>query len=152
MQFSCKKKKNEETQDNLIVITDTTHGFVEYILIEIEGIKNVQGKIRLGLYDNETALHAGDVNNAITSSTIEVSNTNVQIKLDSITPGTYAVNLFHDENDNSELDKNGIGIPKEGFGFSNNALGTFGPPSFDEAKFTLPENGYVEMQIALKFY
>ena len=48
--------------------------------------------------------------------------------------GEYAISLFHDENGNKELDTNFIGIPKEAFGFSNNALGLMGPPSFKSAK------------------
>ncbi len=44
--------------------------------------------------------------------------------------GKYAVRLFHDENVNDELDTNFIGIPKEGYGFSNDAHGRFGPYDF----------------------
>ena len=51
--------------------------------------------------------------------------------------GTYAVKLFHDANDNGRLDTNWIGIPKERFGFSNNAMGRFGPPDFDAVRFAL---------------
>ncbi|MBV9946835.1 MAG: DUF2141 domain-containing protein [Myxococcales bacterium] len=53
-------------------------------------------------------------------------------------PGTYAVACFHDENDNGKLDTGLFGIPTEGTAISNDARGTFGPPSFDAAKFTLP--------------
>jgi uncharacterized protein (DUF2141 family) len=57
---------------------------------------------------------------------------------------------MHDVNKNGELDKNALGIPKEGFGFSNDAAGTFGPPGFDKAKFILPRAG--ELVITLKYY
>jgi len=40
---------------------------------------------------------------------------------------------YHDENENGELDRNVIGIPKERYGYSNNARGLTGPPSFEEA-------------------
>lgn len=53
-----------------------------------------------------------------------------------LSPGGYAVALFHDENDNGRLDKR-FGIPTEGFGFSNNPHFWFGPPSFKAAKMTL---------------
>jgi uncharacterized protein (DUF2141 family) len=52
-----------------------------------------------------------------------------------IPPGTYALAVIHDENRNGQLDTNRLGIPKEGYGFSNDAKGFFGAPSFSAAKF-----------------
>lgn len=49
--------------------------------------------------------------------------------------GEYAVKFFHDTNGNRELDIGWRG-PKEAYGFSNNATGLFGPPDYDEAKFS----------------
>tara|TARA_B100000678_G_scaffold289503_2_gene300214 strand:+ start:633 stop:1025 length:393 start_codon:yes stop_codon:yes gene_type:complete len=46
--------------------------------------------------------------------------------------GQYAISAFHDVNDNKELDTNWMGIPKEKYGFSNNARGTFGPPDLKD--------------------
>lgn len=51
--------------------------------------------------------------------------------------GRYAVIVFHDENDNGLLDTDFLGIPTEGYGFSNNAMGVFGPPSFAAVAVTL---------------
>jgi uncharacterized protein (DUF2141 family) len=48
-----------------------------------------------------------------------------------LAPGRYAVAVMHDENANNELDTNMLGIPTEGYGFSRDATGWFGPPSFD---------------------
>ncbi len=47
--------------------------------------------------------------------------------------GTWAVLAYQDENANGELDRNLIGIPSENYGFSRDARGRFGPPSFDDA-------------------
>ncbi len=51
--------------------------------------------------------------------------------------GRYSIKAFHDENNNSKLDTNFLGMPTERYGFSNNARGRFGPPSFAEAAVTL---------------
>ena len=60
-------------------------------------------------------------------------------------PGTYAAASFHDANDNGKFDKNLVGWPLEGFGFSNNAqVSFFRPPSFADASFTLPPVGATE--------
>ena len=49
----------------------------------------------------------------------------------------YAVAVLHDENDNAKMDFNFLGMPLEGYGFSNDASALFGPPSFSAAAFRL---------------
>jgi len=51
--------------------------------------------------------------------------------------GDYALVFFIDANKNNKLDKNFIGIPKEQYGFSNNAMGSLSAPTFDQAKFSV---------------
>ena len=65
-------------------------------------------------------------------------------------PGTYAVALYHDENGNKKFDRNLIGIPTEGFGFSNNPGIAFGPPDHAEAAFDIG-NDPVELQIKVRY-
>lgn len=48
-------------------------------------------------------------------------------------PGTYGVAAIHDENSNGQLDRNFLGIPREGFGFANNPHASFGPAPFRAA-------------------
>jgi len=57
-----------------------------------------------------------------------------------IPDGEYAIAFFIDANGNKKLDKNFLGIPKEQFGFSNNAMGTLSAPSFEQAKFKVAGN------------
>lgn len=49
--------------------------------------------------------------------------------------GTYAIGFYIDKNENEKLDTNFLGIPKEQFGFSNDVMGRFGPPTFEAASF-----------------
>jgi uncharacterized protein (DUF2141 family) len=62
--------------------------------------------------------------------------------------GDYAFAIYHDENKNSKLDKNMLGVPTEYYGFSNNARRTFSAPSFQESSFDL--NKDVKQTIGLK--
>lgn len=57
------------------------------------------------------------------------------INIIDLKPGKYSFKYFHDENNNIKLDTNFIGIPKEGYGFSNDAKGKFGPPDFKDTVF-----------------
>ena len=58
-----------------------------------------------------------------------------------IEPGVYAVQAFHDANDNLDLDRNFLGLPEEGMGFSNNAPMRFGPPRFEDAAIEIDGRG-----------
>ncbi len=67
-----------------------------------------------------------------------------------VPPGDYAVSVFHDENANGILDRNFIGMPKEGVGASNDAAGKLGPPKFDDARFTY-KGGQQTLTIHLRY-
>ena len=56
------------------------------------------------------------------------------VRLAGVTPGTYALAVIHDENDNRRLDRF-MGIPREGFAFSRNPRMRMGPPTFEETRF-----------------
>ena len=81
-------------------------------------------------YDAENQMFRSDTEVAIRDGVATVTYEGLPF-------GSYAVKVFHDENTNAELDTNFVGFPKEGFGFSNNAMGKFGPPSFEQARFDL---------------
>lgn len=97
--------------------------------VKVDNIKNDNGDIMVGLYtaDNSFPRDASD------GRVIKASKNGVTVVFLNIKPGTYAVSAMHDENGNKDLDQNKLGIPKEGFGFSNNARGVMGPPSFHKA-------------------
>lgn len=61
----------------------------------------------------------------------------VQLQLADLPDGDYAVSLFIDRNANGKLDSNAMGMPTEPYGFSNDAMGTFGPPSFEQARLSV---------------
>jgi uncharacterized protein (DUF2141 family) len=64
-----------------------------------------------------------------------------QVVVRGIEPGVYAVQAFHDENGNFDLDRNFLGMPQEGMGFSNDAPMRFGPPSFEDAAIEIDAGG-----------
>jgi uncharacterized protein (DUF2141 family) len=56
-------------------------------------------------------------------------------------PGVYALAVYHDANSNGKFDRTALGLPAEGYGFSNNPAIWFGPPSFNAVKFTVARSG-----------
>lgn len=75
----------------------------------------------------------------------------VVVHIDDVPAGIWAAQAFHDENDNHAIDRNIVGIPTEGLGFSNDAKMMFGPPAFADAAFQLsPAGGRIHL--SLKYY
>lgn len=64
--------------------------------------------------------------------------------------GAYAIAIYHDANRNRDFDRNPVGIPIEGFGFSNDAPTKFGLPSFDAVRFHLPMAGAI-LKIRMRY-
>lgn len=107
------------------------------ITIKIKGLKNNSGTVKLALcnslenYNNHKAPFMG--------FNLPINNNQVEITLTDLPVGFYAVKAFHDENNNNDLDTNFLGIPVEDYGFSNNASGIFGPPSWNKAKMMIKD-------------
>jgi uncharacterized protein (DUF2141 family) len=57
-------------------------------------------------------------------------------------PGTYGLAVYHDANANRRFDRNMIGLPAEGYGFSNNAPTLFGLPRFASVRLAVPRDGF----------
>lgn len=66
----------------------------------------------------------------------EIKERKAQVSFSNLPFGEYAIKVFHDEDQDNELDTNFFGIPSEAYGFSNNAEGSFGPAAWEDAKFT----------------
>ena len=112
--------------------------------ITVQGIRSPHGTILIGLYDNlESFTRAiklsdkdGFLNDPNRFAAVAL-RANAAMKsavvLTNLDPGPYTIILFHDENGNGKLDKNGLGVPTEPYGFSNNVQGFLGPPAYKEA-------------------
>lgn len=100
--------------------------------IEINNLRNSNGHVLLELQDENK--------NTIKGISQEIGSNRCIISIEDLSPGKYVFKYFHDENDNGEIDTNWTGIPKEGFGFSNNAKGFFGPPSHQKMIFELNQD------------
>lgn len=103
------------------------------VTVKVSNPQSENGQIYLALYNSEEDFM--DIDKASLKVIKPVSSFKNGVNLKVSTNSEYAVVIFHDENNNGELDTNTLGIPKEGYAFSNNAMGMFGPPSFDKASF-----------------
>ena len=116
------------------------------LVVNIKNIKNTNGDILIGLYDSTSNFPR----KVSTGKVVKVEDKEMQITFADIKPGNYAVSVLHDENQNKDLDQGKLGIPKEGYGFSNNVMGVMGPPSFRKARFRVPA-GKSSITIKMKY-
>ncbi|MEZ4485217.1 MAG: DUF2141 domain-containing protein [Syntrophotaleaceae bacterium] len=110
-------------------------------------IEKTEGRLAIGLFSQAKGFP--ETNQAHKGVYLPVTAREVAHVFSDIPAGEYAVAIFHDSNSNNQLDKNFVGMPKEGYGFSNNASGFFGPPSFADASFHL--NGNATVKVDLKY-
>ena len=116
------------------------------LMLTVSRVRSDEGAVMVGVYDSEAkfgeaiakAAKAGRLvdKDRLIGATMRARMGELGIGFD-IPPGRYGIIVFHDENDDGRLDKDMLGIPTEGYGFSNNARGFFSAPSFEDAAVTV---------------
>lgn len=103
--------------------------------VSIIGLKHNKGAVGCLLFRSAKGF-PGKAKAAIQAARSTITKKRARCLFKNVPTGTYAVTIMHDENNNQKLDTGLFGIPKEGYGFSNNAKpGMFGPPPFAKAAF-----------------
>lgn len=105
------------------------------IHVKILNIRNSAGTIDCALFESPVGFPTEFLHSARNVMVIKIQNSEARCDFEDIPPGRYAIAVIHDENMNGKLDTNWLGIPTEGYGFSNNASVLLGTPSFDAASF-----------------
>ena len=115
------------------------------ITVVISGVEKIEGQLAIGLYNKSSGFP--EISKAYKGVFLDITKKDIQYVFSNIPNGNYAIAVFHDKNKNGKHDKNFFGIPKEGYGFSNNAPSTFGPPNFEKAAFNIGGNYAVNIKI-----
>ncbi|WP_281232326.1 DUF2141 domain-containing protein [Flavobacterium gelatinilyticum] len=113
------------------------------LTVSVSGLKNNTGIVKVGLYNSEGTF----LKTTYQSLSSEIKNNQAVVTFDNIPAGEYAISTYHDENNNGKLDRNAMGIPSEAFAASNNAKGFMGPPSYNDAKFTVNKDSKIELTL-----
>lgn len=124
---------------------DETHS----VKIKVEGTRNNKGVIRLAVFNKEDGFPS-EGQRAFKNVSVPAKEGQVQLTINDLPAGRYAITILHDENENGRLDTNVVGYPKEGYGASNNNLPTFRAPNFSEAAFDL-QSPKQELLIKLRY-
>ena len=111
------------------VLTFATQSLsAQNLTLEVRGIENVTGKLYVAIYNSQETF----MKKPLTGFAVEVKDKVVSIPCKGLPAGTYAFSMYQDEN--------AFGIPVEKFGFSNDAEGVMGPPSYEKCSITFSED------------
>lgn len=115
------------------------------VTVTVKNAANRNGSVRGLICDKEHFLKS-----CANKVSVHAAGGEVVLVFSDVPAGRYAVSVYHDENDNNKLDRNFIGIPSEGYGFSRDAKGHRGPPGFDDAAFDV-RDGANELAVTLNY-
>lgn len=105
------------------------------LTVKITNIKTIEGTVHSAIYDSPEAFPKEE--QELHQEIITVKSDTVTCKFKNLSSKIYAIAIFHDANLNGKIDKNFMGIPKEGYGFSRNYKPKFRAPKFDDASINL---------------
>ena len=146
-------KKIENMKINfLVIITFVIFAWSELssgeIKILVSNIEEKRGTIHYGVYNNSELFpeESGKILGGYEEVSKVIEN---GLVIDELEESNYAIAIFHDKNSNKKFDTF-FSIPKEKFGFSNNARVFLGPPKFEDASIFVGQNSVVEIMIELR--
>jgi uncharacterized protein (DUF2141 family) len=116
------------------------------LTVTVNNIRSDSGKVRIALF-NSPETHLKD---SFRSEKKPAKGHNGIFIFDQLPYGEYSFTVHHDENANGNMDKNLLGIPKEGYAFSNDAGIFFGAPSYESCLFKL-ESSELKVEVELDY-
>ena len=119
------------------------------LTLNVDGLRNRKGQICLSVFAASTGFPR-KTTNAVQSQCKKIRDDPFSMTLRQLQPGSYAVAVLHDENNDRRANSNFLGIPKEGFGFSRNPAIRFSPPKFAASAFPVTGSS-TNIQIQLKY-
>jgi uncharacterized protein (DUF2141 family) len=119
------------------------------VVVKVSGVNSSQGQIGCSIFEKSPAFPMDG--SKAKQQWVAADAAGVMCKFAGIAAGTYAVSVGHDLNGNKRVDTNFLGIPKEGWGVSNNVVPTLRPPTFEEAQFTVKDGADVQVDIKMVY-
>ena len=125
----------------IVFLTIQIYPQTSNIAITINGIKEVKGTLKIGLFDDEAGFKAKS--NPVDSLILIIHSKTESCTFFDVSHAKYAIAVYHDENEDGILNKRQFGIPEEGVGFSNIRAFKKKPPLFIDAAFFLSSDSSI---------
>ena len=112
-----------------------------WLNVEVTGVRNSNGLMAITIYDGNRSdkflRSKGSLD--VVRVPAQEGKTRACIKLPG--NGVYALAVYHDENGSRKLNRSGLGLPTEGFGFSNNPRTIASLPTFSSVRLKVAKPG-----------
>jgi uncharacterized protein (DUF2141 family) len=129
----------------LIFTGNIVYGQTHSLTITIPNLKNTQGKVVIGVFNKKEDFPKDDKQLKLLKFNADKFPGTCTIN--GLPKGEYAIAVFHDKNADGNCNTNFMGIPKEGYGFSNNIKPLFSAPTFNECKIDLNTNMAITIKL-----
>lgn len=116
--------------------------------VEVDGLNNQKGEICFKLFSGSQGFPYSN-ENALKRQCVKITDNSLTIALKNLPSSSYAVSIFHDLNGDRKLNRNSLGMPTEGYGFSNNPIVRNSPPKYEECLFLVAGN--TSIKITMKY-
>jgi uncharacterized protein (DUF2141 family) len=116
------------------------------LTVIVRNARNTAGIITVSVFNSKETFLDNDLEFA--SIDVPARPGDIPVVFEGLPPGRYAVAAFHDENVSGSVDTNFLGIPIEGYGFSNGAYVFLGPPSFEAAAVNLETATTTDLELS----
>ncbi|MDE0522503.1 MAG: DUF2141 domain-containing protein [Boseongicola sp.] len=115
--------------------------------VAVSGVNSGKGRVYVALHRAADGVKFPDSKGHVAGAWRMARKGGFSVIFTGLEPGRYAVNGFHDNNGNGDLDTNLLGIPTEGYGFGNGATGLFGPAGFEPSSIDVKEAATIRLPI-----
>lgn len=133
-------------------MTVTLNGYgqqVADLVVAVQDVPSDRGNLKAALFNNPEGF-PGEVKKGVMMKVADISADSTEIVFKNVPQGQYVLAVFHDVNNNGQLDTNERGVPTEAIGLSNNPKLRFGPPKYERSVFDLKD--YLRLRIDLQEY
>ena len=119
------------------------------ISVNVGPLRSTKGSLACRLHSSADGFPRSGA--GLISLRVKITGDSARCVFENVAPGTYAVLVHHDENDNRQCDKNLLGVPVEGYGVSNNRTHALSAPKWRESKFDIESGKVRELSISLRY-
>ncbi|MDQ3192710.1 MAG: DUF2141 domain-containing protein [Bacteroidota bacterium] len=131
------------------IFINSTSILAQNIELTIKGIRSSKGQLLLGVFKDNESFNKEKPYKGFKFSKKDIANGTLTVKFN-LEPGIYGMSLLDDENSNGKMDYNFIGIPQEGFGFSDYYHKALSKPDFEMFKIRV-DGEYQKVEIIIRY-
>jgi uncharacterized protein (DUF2141 family) len=112
---------------------------------------STKGTIRIAFFQDEKSFKVENQSFTVNYSKDLIVNGTLCVEIP-VKPGVYGLSVLDDENDNGKMEYNLLGVPKEGFGFSNFTIKKMRKPKFKDFSFNVQEKEILDVKVKMKYF